>query len=111
NMVDVAEVINHLRNMASHSSIPPAEKSLAIFHQTFLEELKKYGRVNELWLMNSYNLKPGVLKEKIRSGTLKEEILLGLTLWRKGRLNLLPRRSRAIREIRDVYRRKRGDIV
>ncbi len=111
NMVDVAEVINHLRNMASHSSITPGEKSLAIFHQTFLEELKRRGRVNELWLMNAYNLKPGEQKEKIRSGTLKEEMLLGLTLWRKGRLNLLPRRSKAIREIRDLYRRKRGDIV
>ncbi len=111
NMVDVAEVINHLRNMAAHSSITPKEKSLAVFHQTFLEELKRRGRVNELWLMNAYNLKPGVLKEKIQSGTLKEEMLLGLTLWRKGRLNLLPGKSRAIREIRDLYRRKRGDIV
>ncbi|MBW2669115.1 MAG: 4Fe-4S dicluster domain-containing protein, partial [Deltaproteobacteria bacterium] len=31
NEVDVAETINHLRNMAAHSSITPKEKSLAVF--------------------------------------------------------------------------------
>lgn len=111
NEVDVAEVINHLRNMAAHSAITPKERSLAVFHQTFLEELKRYGRINELWLMNSYNLKPNILKEKLEKGTLKEEILLGLALWRKGRLNLFPRRSKAIKEIKSVYRQKRGEIV
>ena len=111
NEVGVAEAINHLRNMAAHSSIPPKEKHLAVFHQTFLEELKRFGRVNEFWLMNAYNLKPHILKEKIRSGQFAKELLLGLTLWKKGRLHLLPRRSKAIGEIRDVYRRRRGKIV
>jgi heterodisulfide reductase subunit C2 len=111
NEVGVAETINHLRNMAAHSSITPKEKHLAVFHETFLKELQRFGRVNEFWLMNAFNLKPGILKEKIASGLLTEEILLGLTLWKKGRLHLLPRRSKAIREIKEVYRRQRGGIV
>ena len=110
NEVAVATVINHLRNIAAHSSIQPKERHLAVFHQTFLEELLKYGRVNELWLMNSFNRKPKILKEKLQAGTLKEEILLGLELWRKGKLKLIPRRSRAIKEIKEVYRRKRGEV-
>ena len=68
NEVGVAETINHLRNMAAHSSIRPREKNLALFHQTFLEELHKYGRVNEVWLMNAFNLKPHILRDKIESG-------------------------------------------
>jgi heterodisulfide reductase subunit C2 len=110
NEVDVAEIINHLRNMAAHAAVVPKERSLAVFHQTFLEELQRFGRVNEFWLMNAYNMKPGILREKIANGTLKEEILLGLTLLRKGRLNVFPRRSKAIREIKDIYRQKRGEI-
>ena len=110
NEVAVATVINHLRNIAAHSSIQPKERHLAVFHQTFLEELLKYGRVNELWLMNSFNRKPKILKEKLQAGTLKEEILLGLELWRKGKLKLIPRRSKAIKEIKEVYRRKRGEV-
>jgi heterodisulfide reductase subunit C len=111
NEVDVAEIMNHLRNMAAHSAITPKERSLAVFHQTFLEELQRYGRVNEFWLMNAYNLKPNILKEKFEKGILKDEILLGFALWRKGRLNLFPRRSKAIKEIKSVYRQKRGEIV
>ena len=111
NEVGVAETINHLRNMAAHSSIPPREKSLAVFHQTFLEELQRFGRVNEFWLMNAYNLKPNILKEKFRSGLLAKEMLMGLTLWKKGRLHMVPRRSKAIGEIKKVFRQKRGDIV
>jgi heterodisulfide reductase subunit C len=111
NEVDVAEMINHLRNMAARSVIPPQERRLAVFHQTFLEVLQKAGRVNEVRLMNAYNLKPNILKEKIKDKSLKEEILLGLTLMRKGRLKPFVRRSKAIKEIQKLYRQKRGEII
>ncbi len=111
NEVGVAETINHLRNMAAHSSIRPKEKHLAVFHQTFLEQLQRFGRVNEFWLMNAFNLKPNILKEKIASGLFKDELQFGLTLWQKGRLHLLPKRSKAIKEIKDVYRLNRGEII
>jgi heterodisulfide reductase subunit C len=111
NEVAVSTVISHLRNLAFHSSIRPKEKLLAVFHQTFLEQLRKFGRVNELWLMQTFNRKPQILREKIKAGTLKEELLLGLALWRKGKLHLIPRRSKAMEEIKAVYRRQRGEIA
>lgn len=111
NDVAVATVINHLRNLAFHSSIKPKERLLAVFHQTFLEQLHRYGRINELWLMHAFNSKPRIIKEKLKAGLVKEEMLLGLDLWRKGRLHLIPRRSKAIKEIRDVYRSKRGEVL
>ena len=110
NEVAVASVITHFRNMAFHSSIAPKERMLAVFHQTFLDELQRYGRVNELWLMSSFNRKPGILREKIKSGTLKDELAIGWALWRKGKLQLVPRRSKAIEEIKAVYRRRRGEV-
>jgi hypothetical protein len=45
----------------------------------------------------------------MRSGQLKTEIELGLTLWRKGKLKLLPKRCEAIKEIRALYRKQQGD--
>jgi hypothetical protein len=106
----VAETINHLRNMAAHSSIIPKDKSLAIFHQTFLEVLITSGKVNEFRLMRAYYSKPDILKEKMKDGTLKEEILLGMALLRKGRLKLYTPRSRAIRELQKVDNQIRGEI-
>jgi len=111
NEVDVAEIINHLRNMAAHSSITPKEKSLAVFHQTFLEVLQKSGRVNEFRLMNTYYLKPDILHERIKNKTLKEDLLLGINLLRKGRLKLFTPKSKAIKEIKRVYSQTRGEIV
>ena len=111
NEVDVAETINHLRNIAAHSSITPKEKSLAVFHQTFLEVLQKSGRVNEFRLMNAYYLKPDILHERIKNKTLKEDLLLGITLLRKGRLKLFTPKSKAIKEIKRVYSQTRGEIV
>ena len=111
NEVAVSAVISHLRNLAFHSSIRPKEKLLAVFHQTFLEQLRKFGRVNELWLMQTFNSKPQILREKMKAGTLKEELLLGLALWRKGKLHLIPRRSKAMEEIKAVYRRQRGEVA
>lgn len=110
NDIGVAGVINHLRTLAAHTTAAPSERLLAVFHETFLEELHRFGRVNELWLMNSFNLKPNILKEKMAKGLLKKEMLLGLDLWRKGRLKLIPRRSKAIQEIRSLYRQKRGEV-
>jgi heterodisulfide reductase subunit C len=109
NEVAVAETILHLRNLAARSTITPREKQLAVFHQTFLDELQRFGRVNEAWLMAALNRKPGILKEKIRSGQLKTEIELGLTLWRKGKLKLLPKRCKAIKEIQALYHNRQGD--
>jgi len=108
NEVGVAETINHLRTMAAQSVIEPKEKYLAVFHRTFMEQLERFGRVNEFWLMNAYTLKPGVLREKINSGLMKEEFFLGLELLKKGRLHVLPKRSRGIAKIRALYKARKG---
>ena len=111
NAVRVAETINHLRNLAVQSSIIPNEKQLAAFHQTFLEELRRFGRVNEFWLMAALNRKPWLLKEKWQKGQLKKEAALGWALYRKGKLKLLPSRCRAVRDIQALYRKRRGEIL
>lgn len=109
NEVQVAETIIHLRNMAAHSSVAPREKQLALFHQAFLEVLEYFGRVNEFWLMVALHLKPLVLKEKIQTDTLTEEMALGFLLFRKGKLKLIPRRCKAMGEIRKLYRQERRE--
>jgi heterodisulfide reductase subunit C len=111
NEVRVAETINHLRNIAFHSSVTPKENQLAVFHQTFLEILRKSGRVNEFKLMNAFYLKSGILHEKIKSGNFKDELLLGLALLRKGRLKPFTARSKAIKDIQKAYLQSRGESV
>jgi heterodisulfide reductase subunit C len=111
NEVDVAETINHLRNMAAHSSIAPKERALAVFHQTFLEVLQKSGKVNEFRLMNAYYSKPYILKERVKEGIFMEDLLMGITLLRKGRLKLFTPRSKATKEIQKAFLKTKGEII
>ena len=108
NEVAVAETISHLRKMAAGSETTPAEPLLAAFHRTFLRELQRFGRVNEFWLMTALNTNPRVFKQKLKNGDLAREFELGITLLRKGKLNLIPRRCTALKEIRAIYRRQLG---
>ncbi len=111
NEVKVAETINHLRNMAFRSATPPKEKILAVFHETFLDQLQRFGRVNEAWLIGALNGKPEILAEKIKRGLLKDELALGLEMYRKGKLRLLPRRCRETKKIRAVCKKASGGNV
>jgi heterodisulfide reductase subunit C len=110
NEVDVAESINHLRNMAARASITPHDKSLAVFHQTFLDVLQTSGRVNEIRLMSAYYSKLDILKEKMKEGSLTEEIRVGMTLLRKGRLKLFTPRTQAIAELQKAHHRVHGEM-
>ncbi len=105
NSVDVAKTINYMRNMAFRSTVVPSEKILAVFHETFVNELQRFGRVNEFWLIGSLNRNPDVLKEKIKTGVLKEELLLGLEMLRKGKLKLFPHRCKEMKKIREICRK------
>ena len=111
NEVRGAETINYLRNLAFHSPVPPQEKPLALFHQTFLEILRKSGRVNEFKLMRAFLSKPGILHEKIASGQITDDLSLGVDLLRKGRLKPFTGRSKAIKEIQKAYLQARGEII
>ncbi len=97
--------------MSAHSAIPPKERSLAVFHETFLEVLQKSGRVNEFRLMNAYYSRPHILKERIQEGTFMEDLSIGLALLRKGKLKLFTPRSKALKEIKKVYAQISGKIV
>lgn len=105
NEIDVAGLMNYLKNEVISSQKPPAEYEIAVFHDVFLDALQTHGRINDLQLMQRYKWKT-LLHGDIPS---KEEILqeMGLArdLWKRGRLKILPERSRAAGEIRRIVKR------
>lgn len=102
NEVGVAEVILCLRNWAAKSHFETPEKDLEIFYRNFLKELDKFGRINEMWLMASYNSNLEVMLKKIRKGEILPELKLASALIGKGRLHFFPRRSKAVKELRKI---------
>jgi heterodisulfide reductase subunit C len=55
--IDVARVIESLRQRAIEEGVLPAEKEVALFHRLFLAQVSSLGRAYELGLGASYSLR------------------------------------------------------
>lgn len=79
NEVDIARMMDVLRQMALESGAKIAEKKVAAFHEAFLSAIEKNGRVNESLMVCQY---------KLKSGDYFTDVGLGLTMFGQGRLPL-----------------------
>lgn len=102
NEIDVAGLMNHLKNSVVSSRRPPAEYEIAAFHDVFLRVLKENGRINDLQLMQRYRLKTLLHGQFPSRGEMVSDAGLALDLFKRGRLRLLPERSSGAGEIRRI---------
>jgi heterodisulfide reductase subunit C len=102
NDIDVAALMNQLKNMVVELHRIPAEPIIAAFHQVFLDVLGRHGRINELQLMHRFQF--NVLRQGYRPP--RQEIIRDLTLTlellRRKRLKLFPEKSRGVSEVRQL---------
>jgi heterodisulfide reductase subunit C len=79
--VDIAKVMDAARIIARKEKFKPGVREVLIFNNTFLQNLRFFGRVYEAGLM---------LLLKLRTGEIKKDIDLGIKMIKKGKLKLLP---------------------
>ena len=104
NEVDIAGTMDALKEMAVKEGIRIPQPKTYAFHKAFLQDIKKRGRMFEGRLMQSYLLKSGELFRKLVDGSIKEEINLGMKMYKKGRLPLLPKGIKGKKEIKEILR-------
>ena len=95
NEVDIARMMDALRQMAIESGVAAKEKNVLRFHEAFLANIKRGGRINEPSLMVEY---------KLKSGDLFSDMAMGLELFRKGKLSLLSPRTKDMDGIRRIFK-------
>lgn len=86
--IDIARVIDTLREIALKENIFPKIPDVAIFHKTFLQNLKFFGRLYELGLI-------GLLKLKTRD--FFKDMELGIKMFKKGKISIFPSVSNIIK--------------
>ncbi len=96
NDIDIALVIDSLRQKALRKGRHPAKENVALFHKYFLDNVKKRGRTFEGELLARYQLKTGQAFENAG---------LGLRMFLKGRLGVLPESVSNKKAFREIYRR------
>lgn len=104
NQIDVASLMDFLKNLVVSTRSRPAEIDIATFHEVFLDVLNKNGRLNDLQLIHRHKLK-GMMNGNFPSrDELTEDIWLAVALMKRRRLKLLPEKSPAIGEIRRMMK-------
>lgn len=104
NGVDIAATMDALKEMAVEAGVKIPEEKTYAFHKAFLEDVKKRGRMFEGRLMQSYLLKSGELFRKLSDGSIREDVALGMNMFKKGRLPLLPKGIKNKREIKEILK-------
>ncbi len=103
NEVDIAKAMDFLKQTVVRLKGGAREKKVLTFHQVFLDDIRKRGRVFEAGLMQTYLLKSGEAFTKLKDLSILEEMRLGWTMYRKGRLNLLPHGIKGKGEIKQLF--------
>lgn len=101
NDIDIALVIDSLRERVLKKGGVPAVEKVALFHKYFLNNVKRRGRTFESELLALY---------QIKTGQAMQNAGLGMRMFLKGRLAMLPESVGNKKAFREIYRRveKRG---
>lgn len=99
NEIDIAHVMDTLRQLSVKRGVKPAQKQAPLFHQAFLTNVKRLGRMHELSMAIDFTLRSEGLKG------LGKQASLGLGMMRKGKMKLIPDRLNAGKEVKEIFRK------
>ena len=102
NGVKIAEVMDCLKEMAIAQGVPCPQPQIQALHETFLENIKLFGRVFEGALLPVYMLRSGEMLRKFNEGSLLDDMRIGLEMFLKGRFGLFPKIIKGRKEVREI---------
>jgi heterodisulfide reductase subunit C len=94
NEVDIARMMDVLRQMAIESGVGAKEKNILRFHEAFLANIRRGGRINEPMMMVEY---------KLKSGDLFSDMAMGIDMFLKGKLSLISPRTKDMESVRRIF--------
>lgn len=94
NGIDITALMDVLRELAIRKGVTPTVPQVPAFHTSFMESVKRWGRTYEIGMIGAY---------KLRSGDFMGDMKLGLSMFKKGKLSLLPHSIEGKQDIRDIF--------
>jgi heterodisulfide reductase subunit C2 len=110
NDIDIMGVLDYLKERAVKSGRSVPQQNVLAFHKAFLADVKlSGGRLNEPLLLGLFMLRSGEGFKKVKTGEFKEDIKLGLKMFKKGRLSLKPpQQVKMIDEIKNLFKKTKA---
>jgi heterodisulfide reductase subunit C len=88
-----------LRQMAIESGVGAREANILKFHEAFLASIKRGGRINEMMMTVDY---------KLKSGDLFSDVLMAPGMFLKGKLALLPPRTKDLKSVKNIFEKTKN---
>ena len=88
-----------LRQMAIESGVGAREANILKFHEAFLASIKRGGRINEMMMTVDY---------KLKSGDLFSDVLMAPGMFLKGKLALLPPRTKDLKSVKNIFEKTKS---
>ena len=95
NDVDIARMMDTLREIAIESGVDAGEKNIVKFHEAFLSNIKMGGRINEPMMIVQY---------KLKTGDLFSDMGLGMSMFMKGKIKLISPRTKDVKSVRKIFK-------
>jgi len=102
NEIDIVGLMDVLRNESIKGGFKNTAKNIAKFHEVFIDEIKKKGRVDEARLLINYELKTG---DFLSFNKFREEASLGIQMFRKGKIKLPSWKKHAQKEVAGIFKK------
>ena len=96
NDIDIAHVMDALRQIARAEGVRPGQPRVALFHNIFVTVIRFTGQMHEATLLGLY---------KVLSGDLFSDLVVGGRLFLKGKIPVLPKISRPGNMLAQVFRK------
>jgi heterodisulfide reductase subunit C len=106
NEIEISKLMDDLKQEVLARSMKPSQETVAWFHEVFLKNIKKFGRINETFLMSHYQMRStwaDLKKNQINFSGMFKNIGLGLSMLKRGRLSLFPQ-WKTRKEVRELFR-------
>lgn len=107
NEIDIVRLMDVLRGESMAAGLKGPRRNIPRFHEIFLQQIRKKGRIDEGSLLFNYELKTGdfLSPEKFR-----EEAGLGLEMFRKGKLKLPSMKKHSPKAVKKIFRKVFSDV-
>ncbi len=96
NDVDIARMMDVLREMVIEEGLDAREKKILKFHEAFLAGIRSGGRINEPMMIARY---------KMTTGDLFSDLKMGLDMFMKGKLSLISPKTKDMTSVRNIFDR------
>ena len=95
----MSAVMNSLRQLALQERVQVGEEDALLFHQLFMGVVGRMGRSHEAFMLGLFKILSHV--------PLMEDVGAGIGLFLRGKIPLLPDRTRAAGEVRRIFQDRR----